>query len=66
MSSIDHAALAAAVASLPERFKGPGGTVGVMKDGEVIVREAWGYADPDAGLAMTHPASCRSVRSASR
>ena len=53
MSSIDHAALAAAVASLPERFKGPGGTVGVMKDGEVIVREAWGYADPDAGLAMT-------------
>ncbi|WP_026790836.1 D-aminopeptidase [Pleomorphomonas oryzae] len=53
MSSIDRAALAAAVASLPERFKGPGGTVGVMKDGEVIVREAWGYADPDTGLAMT-------------
>ncbi|MCM5553154.1 D-aminopeptidase [Pleomorphomonas sp. NRK KF1] len=53
MSSIDRAALAAAVASLPERFKGPGGTVGVMKDGEVIVREAWGYADQDAGLAMT-------------
>lgn len=53
MSSIDRAALAAAVASLPERFKGPGGVVGVMKDGEVIVREAWGYADPDTGLAMT-------------
>ena len=53
MSSIDRAALAAAVASLPERFKGPGGAVGVMKDGEVIVREAWGYADPDAGLPMT-------------
>lgn len=53
MSSIDRAALAAAVASLPERFKGPGGMVGVMKDGEVIVREAWGYADPDAGLSMT-------------
>lgn len=53
MSSIDRAALAAAVASLPERFKGPGGVVGVMKDGEAIVREAWGYADPDAGLPMT-------------
>lgn len=53
MSSIDHAALVAAVASLPERFRGPGGAVGVMKDGEVIVREAWGYADPDTGLEMT-------------
>ncbi|WP_370675407.1 D-aminopeptidase [Pleomorphomonas sp. PLEO] len=53
MSSIDRAALAAAVASLPERFKGPGGVVGVMKDGEVVLREAWGYADPDAGLPMT-------------
>ena len=53
MSSIDRAALVAAVASLPERFKGPGGAVGVMKDGEVVVREAWGYADPDAGLPMT-------------
>lgn len=53
MSSIDRAALAAAVASLPERFKGPGGAVGVIKDGEVVVREAWGYADPDTGLAMT-------------
>lgn len=53
MPSIDRAALAAAVASLPERFKGPGGAVGVMKDGEVIVREAWGYADPDTGLEMT-------------
>ncbi len=53
MSSIDRAALDAAVASLPERFKGPGGAVGVMKDSEIIVREAWGYADPDIGLAMT-------------
>ncbi|MBS1180321.1 MAG: aminopeptidase [Proteobacteria bacterium] len=53
MSSIDSAALAAAVAALPERFRGPGGAVGVVKDGEVIIREAWGYADPDAGLPMT-------------
>lgn len=53
MSSIDRAALTAAVASLPERFKGPGGAVGIMKDGEVVVREAWGYADPDTGLPMT-------------
>ena len=52
MSSIDRAALAA-VASLPERFKGPGGAVGVVKDGEVIFREAWGYADPNIGLPMT-------------
>lgn len=53
MTSIDTAALAAAIAALPERFKGPGGVVGVVRDGEVIAREAWGYADLDAGLPMT-------------
>jgi len=53
MTSIDTAALAAAIASLPERFKGPGGAVGVVHDGKVIVSEAWGYADLDAGLPMT-------------
>jgi len=53
MTSIDTAALAAAIASVPERFKGPGGAVGVVHDGKVIVSEAWGYADLDAGLPMT-------------
>lgn len=53
MTSIDTAALAAAIASLPERFKGPGGVVGVVHDGKVIAREAWGYADLDTGLPMT-------------
>lgn len=53
MTSIDTAALAAAIAALPERFKGPGGVVGVVHNGKVIAREAWGYADLDAGLPMT-------------
>ena len=43
MSSFDPIALAAAIESLPERFWGPGGAVGVVRDGEVVVREAWGY-----------------------
>lgn len=30
---------------LPLRFKGPGGAVAVVKDGAVVVRQAWGYAD---------------------
>src|SRR5262249_25430155 len=30
---------------LPLRFKGPGGAVAVVKDGSVVIREAWGYAD---------------------
>ncbi|WP_119388964.1 D-aminopeptidase [Taklimakanibacter lacteus] len=34
-----------AIAELPLRFKGPGGAVAVIKDGAVIAREAWGYAD---------------------
>jgi D-aminopeptidase len=53
MSSFDPVALAAAIESLPERFRGPGGAVGVVRDGEVVVREAWGYADLDTGLPMT-------------
>jgi D-aminopeptidase len=30
---------------LPLRYKGPGGAVAVVKDGAVVAREAWGYAD---------------------
>lgn len=53
MARIDLAALSAAIAALSERSGAPGGAVGVVKDGEVIVREAFGYADLDAGLPMT-------------
>ncbi len=33
------------IAELPLRCKGPGGAVAVVKDGTVVAREAWGYAD---------------------
>lgn len=34
-----------AIADLPQQFKGPGGAVAVVKDGAVIARHAWGFAD---------------------
>lgn len=34
-----------AIAELPKHFKGPGGAVAVVKDGAVIARHAWGFAD---------------------
>jgi D-aminopeptidase len=38
---------------LPLRFKGPGGAVAVVKDGAVVAREAWGYADLQRHLPFT-------------
>src|SRR6202008_4775205 len=40
MSDLDRT-----IDELPVRFKGPGGAVAVVKDGTVVAREAWGYAD---------------------
>lgn len=40
MSDLRHT-----IDELPLRFKGPGGAVAVVKDGKVVAREAWGYAD---------------------
>lgn len=53
MPNIDLAALEATVQALPERVKGPGGVAGVVKDGEVIVRHAWGFADLEHRVPMT-------------
>ena len=52
MPAIDLAALKATVQSLPERVKGPGGVVGVVKGGEVVLRHAWGFADLDRRVPM--------------
>lgn len=38
---------------LPLRHKGPGGAVAVIKDGKVLAREAWGYADLGRHLPFT-------------
>lgn len=34
-----------AIAGLASQFKGPGGAIAVVKDGAVIARHAWGFAD---------------------
>jgi D-aminopeptidase len=45
MSKPDMTELRGVIDDLPQRFKGPGGAVAVVKDGSVLVRQAWGYVD---------------------
>ncbi len=53
MTPIDTAALDRALTQLPGQFRGPAGVAGVVKDGQVIARSAWGYADMATRLPMT-------------
>ncbi|MBZ7926531.1 D-aminopeptidase [Ensifer adhaerens] len=53
MTAIDAAALDQMLKLLPRRYKGPGGVAGVVKDGQVIARHAWGFADMYRRLPMT-------------
>lgn len=39
--------------SVPSTFRGPGGAVAVVKDGELAGQRVWGYADLDARALMT-------------
>ena len=49
----DHAALDRALAGLPARHPGPGGAVAVLRDGAVLARHAWGWADAERRIAFT-------------
>ncbi|TPX15889.1 uncharacterized protein E0L32_000223 [Thyridium curvatum] len=40
------------LADLPSRFRGPGGAVAVLKDGEVVGQQVWGYADLHRRISM--------------
>lgn len=42
---VNVAAVEAAMAALPVRYRGPGGVAGVMWQGQVIAAMAWGHAD---------------------
>lgn len=42
-----------ALAALPIRFQGAGGAVAVLKDGQIMARHAWGYADLERRIAFT-------------
>jgi len=53
MITIDGKRLEAELDALPARFQGPGGVVGVVSEGRVIARRAWGFSDLDVAQAMT-------------
>lgn len=53
MTGPDLAALDHALNLLPDRFRGPGGVAGVVHQGRVIARRAWGHADVVQRLPMT-------------
>jgi D-aminopeptidase len=42
-----------AVAALPLAYPGPGGAVAVLRDGETLIRHAWGWANAERRLAFT-------------
>ena len=54
MPVIDASALDRAIEDLPKRYPGPGGAVAVVKDGEPIIRHAWGFANLETRAAL-HP-----------
>lgn len=42
-----------ALVALPEAYPGPGGAIAVLRDGEVLARHAWGWADLEKRIAFT-------------
>lgn len=50
---IDGKRLDAELDALPARFSGPGGVVGVVSEGRVVARRAFGFANLDTHQAMT-------------
>ncbi|HZL00979.1 MAG TPA: D-aminopeptidase, partial [Caulobacteraceae bacterium] len=42
-----------ALEALPRAYPGPGGAVAVLRDGEVLVRHAWGWANAERRIAFT-------------
>lgn len=45
--------LDAAVEAIPRAYPGPGGALAVLRQGEVLVRHAWGYANAERRIAFT-------------
>lgn len=41
------------LAALPLRFQGAGGAVAVLRDGQIMARHAWGYADLERRIPFT-------------
>jgi D-aminopeptidase len=45
--------LDAAVEALPHAYPGPGGAIAVLREGELLVRHAWGYANAERRIPFT-------------
>jgi D-aminopeptidase len=41
------------LSAIPAEYRGPGGAFAVLRDGEVLARHAWGYADLERHIPMT-------------
>jgi D-aminopeptidase len=53
LPSTSAARLDQVLESLPRAYPGPGGAVAVLRDGEVIVRHAWGWANAERRITFT-------------
>jgi Beta-lactamase class C and other penicillin binding proteins len=53
MTSIDQTALERLAEKIPEQVRGPGGAIGVVKDGKIVLRHVWGHADPKNHVPVT-------------
>ena len=56
MTPLRSTRLDSCLAALPRAYPGPGGAVAVLRDGEVLLRHAWGWANAERRIAFT-PAS---------
>jgi D-aminopeptidase len=50
---LSAARLDLAVQDLPRAFPGPGGAVAVLREGEVLMRHAWGFANAERRIPFT-------------
>ncbi|ETN36258.1 uncharacterized protein HMPREF1541_08535 [Cyphellophora europaea CBS 101466] len=46
------ASISGILADVPSRFRGPGGAIAVLKDGELVGQQLWGYADLHRRIPM--------------
>src|SRR5271155_3278590 len=53
MTTSLSARLDRALDALPRDYPGPGGAVAVLRDGEVLARHAWGWANAELRIAFT-------------
>src|SRR5689334_4535550 len=53
MTTSHSAGLDRAIGTLPRTYPGPGGAIAVLRDGAVLARHAWGWANAERRIAFT-------------